>query len=138
MRRKPPATYDPFAFDDRPVRRLVCSWAAVESDMPHALRALAQFRRANRGTEALTADRLTWGYAWTESAVLLDMNQPAEERAERRYKAVRIAVVFCRSDGKESYSADLPGPSALMMDAILDEEVARRSDVDWSYHEGSG
>lgn len=133
---KPVRPYDPFAFDARPVKRVHVAWEVVEQDdSTFAFQALAMFRRTFPDLGTLTADRLTWGYAWTEEPVLLDMSRPADSRRETRSRAVKLVVVFCRHEDKVAYSRDLPGPSASVMGAIEDEEVARRSEVDWM-HQG--
>lgn len=130
---KPARPYDPFALDDRPVRRVTCAWDIVESDdTAFAFQALALFRRTYPDLRTLTADQLSWGYAWTERPTLLDMSRPAHERTTKRIQAVKLAVVFCRHEQDAAYSHDLPHPSDFIVAAIHDEEVARRAEVDWS------
>lgn len=128
---RPPRPYDPFEFTDRPAKRCVCSWATVEEeDLPFALQALAQFRRANPDYGKIPPDQLDWGYAWTEAPVLLSMSLPAKERADARARACQTMVVSCGKEEALGYSHDLPSVSTTILCAILAEEEARLAIVD--------
>lgn len=119
--------------------RVVIPWDTVDEDWGTlALKLLIKFRRRNLVYNGLSADVLTWWYLWTEPPLLLDMGMKADARAEARVKAVQDVFLVCGKGGFEERSRSLGSSAAEVLDAILDEEIARTSTVDWEYQGPQG
>lgn len=119
-------------FPGRALRRLPLPWERVLAEEGHtALRLLARFRKLHPEHGKIPAEQLVWGYVWVEERVLLDMDMPAEERAERRHLhcTVHLSVSHDGFEEFTRYSYDYP-PDPVA-DFIAEEEYARRAEVDW-------
>lgn len=120
-------------------RRVVVPWDTVDEEWGSlALKILIRFRRRNLVYNGLSADALTWWYLWTEPPFLLDMSVKADIRAAARNKAVQDVFLVCGKGGFEERGRSIGSSAAEVFDAILDEEIARISDVDWEYQGSQG